>query len=228
MNYLIAFMVPIGGFFWATAYFLIILKGIKDKAHGMPLIAMALNFTWEFIHVFIYPSNGISLYLNFTWFLLDLGIAFTYFKYSYNFFHLFYAIRKPHWLILSLSVFLIGFMLNLYGEQFFSQLQNIITKDFIFAEVLVGFIVYLFVPACMVAMLFQRKNSRGQSFLIAFSFTISIICYVIEILFNPYHHQWGNSFMMMLMATCIIIQVYYAILIFNQMKKEGKNPWSVL
>lgn len=228
MKYIIALLVPIGGLFWAIAYFLVIFKGIKDKAHGMPLVPLALNFTWEFIHVFIYPSNGISLYLNLIWFLLDLGIAFTYFKYSYNSFNIFYNVKKTHWLILSLSTFFIGFMLNLYGEQFFSQLQNIISKEMIFAEVLVGFIVYLFVPACMIAMFFQRKNSQGQSFLIAFSFSISIIFYVIEILFNPYHHQWGNSFMMVLMATCIIIQVYYAVLIYNQIKNEGNNPWKIL
>jgi hypothetical protein len=226
MKYLIALMVPIGGVLWTTAYLLIILKGIKDKTHGMPLVALALNFTWEFIHVFVYPSNGISLYLNTSWFLLDLGIAYTYFKYSYKSFNMFYSITKIHWLVLSLCTFFIGFMLNLLAEQFFSQLQNVVTKERIFAEVLVGFIVFLFVPACMIAMLFQRNSSQGQSFIVAFSLTLSIICYVMEILFNPFHHQWGNPFMMMLMAICIIIQVYYTVLIYNQLKKEGKNPWT--
>jgi hypothetical protein len=226
MKYIIALMVPIGGLLWTTAYLLIVLKGIKDKAHGMPLVALALNFTWEFIHVFIHPSYGISLYLNASWFLLDLGIAYTYFKYSHKSFNMFYSIKKTHWLVLSLATFFIGFMLNLFAEQFFSQLQNTVTKELIFAEVLVGFIVFLFVPACMIAMLFQRKSSRGQSFFIAFSFSISILCYVMEISFNPFHHQWGNPFMMVLMATCIIVQVYYTVLIYNQMKKEGKNPWT--
>jgi len=228
MKYFIALMVPLGGLFWGLAYLFIVLKGIKDKAHGMPLVALAFNFTWEFTHVFIYPSNGISLYLNLSWFLLDLGIAYTYFRYSYKSFNIFYSINKVHWLLLSLSIFLIGFMLNLYAERFFSQLQSIITKEIIFAEVLVGFIVFLFVPACMIVMLFQRNSSQGQSFIIAFSLSISIVCYVIEILFNPFHHQWGNPFMMLLMAVCVIIQVYYTVLIYNQMKNEGKNPWAIL
>lgn len=218
---------PIGGLFWASAYLLTVLKGIKDKTYGMPLIPLALNISWEFIHVFLYPSNGISLYLNLSWFLLDLGIAYTYFKYGYQSFNAFYSIKKTHWLVMSLSALFLGFMLNFFAEGFFSQLQNIITKEMIFAEVLVGFIVFLFIPGCMIAMLFQRKNSDGQSFIIALSFTISIICYVLEILFNPFHHQWGNSFMMTLMATCIIIQVYYTVLIYNQIKKEGKNPWKL-
>ncbi|TDB67391.1 transmembrane-type terpene cyclase [Arundinibacter roseus] len=225
MKYIIALLVPIGGLLWTSAYLLIVLKGIKDKAHGMPLVALALNFTWEFVHVFIYPSYGISLYLNLSWFLIDLGITYTYFRYSYKSFEMYYSINKVHWLLLSITTLVLAFMLNYYAEGYFSQLQNITTKELLFAEVLVGFIVFLFVPGCMIAMLFQRKSSQGQSFFIGLALSISIIIYVLEISFNPFHHQWGNPFMMVLMAVCIILQMYYTVLIYHQMKQEGKNPW---
>jgi len=228
MKYIIAMMLPIGGLFWTLAYLLIFLKGIKDKSYGMPLVPMAFNFTWELIHSFIYPSNGISLYLNISWFLIDLGIVYTYFRYSYNSFTIFYSIKKMHWLGLSLSTFFIAFMLNFYGELFFSVLQNKITKELIYAEVLVGFIVFIPIPACMIVRLFQQKNSIGQSFIIALCLAISIISYTLEISFNPFHHQWGNPFMMSLMATCVIFQLYYTLLIYNMVVREGSNPWKII
>lgn len=218
---------PIGGLFWTIAYLLIFLKGMKDKYYGMPLVPMAFNFTWELIHSFIYPSNGISLYFNISWFLLDLGIVFTYFKYSFKSFNNLYSIKKVHWLGLSIFTFCIAFLLNLYGELFFSELQNKITKEPLYAEVLVGFIVFLLIPTCMIVRLFQQNDSKGQSFLIAFCLTISIIFYTLEISFNPFHHQWGNTFMMTLMASCVIFQLYYTFLIYNKLIEEGSNPWKI-
>jgi len=229
MKYIIAMMLPIGGLFWTVAYILIFFKGMKDKSYGMPLVPMAFNFTWELIHSFIYPSShSISLYFNISWFLIDLGIVYTYFKYSYNSFNNFYSIKKVHWLGLSIFTFFIAFMLNFYGELFFSGLQNEITKELLYAEVMVGFIVFLLIPTCMIVRLFQQKDSMGQSFTIALCLTISIIFYTLEISFNPFHHQWGNPFMMLLMASCVIFQLYYTILIYNKLIQEGLNPWKII
>ena len=36
------------GLFWSLTYIFIIHRGHIDKAHGMPLWALALNFAWEF------------------------------------------------------------------------------------------------------------------------------------------------------------------------------------
>lgn len=121
MKYIIAMMLPIGSLFWTVAYLLFFLKGMKDKSYGMPLVPMAFNFTWELIHSFIYPStHNISLYFNISWFLIDLGIVYTYFNYSYNSFNNFYSIKKVHRLGLSILTFFIAFMFN-FMESFFSQ-----------------------------------------------------------------------------------------------------------
>jgi hypothetical protein len=121
MKYIIAMILPIGGLFWTVAYLLIFLKGMKDKSYVMPLVPMAFNFIWELIHSFIYPSSHkISLYFNISWFLIDFGIVYTYFNYSYNSFNNFYSIKKVHRLGLSIFTFFIAFMLN-FMESFFSQ-----------------------------------------------------------------------------------------------------------
>src|SRR5690554_7553597 len=63
-----------GGIFWLLVYIEIIRKGFKDKTYGMPLAALLVNISWEFISSFVFPAEGIQLYINYLWFFLDLVI----------------------------------------------------------------------------------------------------------------------------------------------------------
>ena len=45
---------------WIVAYVLIIRQGFKDRTYGIPMLCIALNFTWEFIYAvdFPFPQNA--------------------------------------------------------------------------------------------------------------------------------------------------------------------------
>ena len=43
----------VSGIFWTIAYINIIYRGFKDKACGMPLMVLGLNWSWEFIFAFM-------------------------------------------------------------------------------------------------------------------------------------------------------------------------------
>jgi hypothetical protein len=63
----------IGSVLWVLAYILMIRKGFQDQTYGLPLLAITLNFTWEFIYVFIYPPvNRTVLWLRIAWLVFDV------------------------------------------------------------------------------------------------------------------------------------------------------------
>ena len=43
-------LVAISGIAWTIVYIELIRKGFKEKACGMPLFALTLNFAWEIIY----------------------------------------------------------------------------------------------------------------------------------------------------------------------------------
>jgi hypothetical protein len=63
----------IGSLLWVLAYILMIVRGFRDRTYGLPLVAITLNFTWEFIYVVIYPpDNKAVLWLRILWLVVDV------------------------------------------------------------------------------------------------------------------------------------------------------------
>ena len=50
----------ISGICWTIVYAFLAYRSFKDKSYGMPLAALALNFTWEFTFSFIYPPASVG------------------------------------------------------------------------------------------------------------------------------------------------------------------------
>lgn len=62
------------GVCWMIAYALIIRRGFFDRSYGMPLVAVCVNISWEFIFTFLNPHEAPQNYINAGWLLLDLFI----------------------------------------------------------------------------------------------------------------------------------------------------------
>lgn len=59
---------------WMVAYALIIRRGWLDRSYGMPLVAVCVNISWEFIFTFLIPHEVPQSYINAGWLVLDLFI----------------------------------------------------------------------------------------------------------------------------------------------------------
>ncbi len=70
------------GVFWLIAYLLIIKRGYRDKACGMPMAALCLNISWEFIFSFVIPHSGIQRIIDIAWFAFDTVIVAQYLRYE--------------------------------------------------------------------------------------------------------------------------------------------------
>ncbi|TCN56236.1 hypothetical protein D0809_13980 [Flavobacterium circumlabens] len=223
MKYINALLGLLGVFSWIFAYVLITRRGLKDKTYGMPLIPLALNLGWEFVFSFCFPLNLYSQVTNALWFFCDLGIVYTYFKYGYSSFNKFYGLEKKQWYFISVFAFLIGFLINFLGYKFFSQYLN----HFPSAEipVLTAWLILLATPACMLAMFFQRRNSQGQSFIIISIMLLGNFFFILQFFINPFYYKWSNPFLVLIITVSVVIELYYAKLLYKQLIKEGLNPW---
>jgi hypothetical protein len=71
-----AFYTYLSGLFWTLTYLLIIDQGRKDHTYGMPLVALCLNISWEFIFTVVHPHGPVQRRINLIWLLLDCVILF--------------------------------------------------------------------------------------------------------------------------------------------------------
>jgi hypothetical protein len=65
----------IGAIVWIVAYVIFIVRGQRDRASPMPVVAVCLNITWEFVYTFIWPPEWpVLLPIRLTWLALDAVI----------------------------------------------------------------------------------------------------------------------------------------------------------
>ncbi len=74
----------ISGISWTLAYIILIRRGFADKTYGMPLFALSLNLSWEFLFAFVFRDSNVTVQgvVNIIWCLFDVVIVYTYFRYG--------------------------------------------------------------------------------------------------------------------------------------------------
>src|SRR5215207_3603612 len=70
------------GVLWTLAYLLIIRQGFLDRTYGMPLAALCVNLSWEFVFAFVYPHDLPQRAVNVAWLAFDLVILFQFLLYG--------------------------------------------------------------------------------------------------------------------------------------------------
>lgn len=146
------------GFFWTVVYIDSIRIGIKDRSYAMPLWALGLNISWELL----YFVNGLGLdvqtIINGTWFLFDIGLVYTYFRYGRK-----YITQDIHarWFYLwGVLVLIVSFLL-----QYIFFLEFHIPTSAIYT----AFLQNLLMSILFINMLVKRGSSEGQTMIIAVS-----------------------------------------------------------
>ena len=78
----------ISGICWTVVYIDGIRLGFKDCSYAIPFYALARNISWELLQTFYGFQRAISVQtvINAVWFLFDIGILITYFKFGWRYF----------------------------------------------------------------------------------------------------------------------------------------------
>jgi hypothetical protein len=152
------------GIFWLITYLLIIKRGYQDKACGMPMAALCLNISWEFIFSFVHPHTGIQLVINIAWFALDSIIVLQYLRYERT--------RQPA--DISAALFYAGF-LSILIASFLTVLLT--TREFSnWVGNYAAFGQNLLMSILFVRMLLERKDLAGQSLYIGLAKMLGTFC----------------------------------------------------
>lgn len=206
-------LVAISGICWSAVYIDSIYLGFKQKTYAMPLFALGLNICWEGIYsctdLFIRSEVNVQAVANAAWFLLDIVILITYFRYAK-------AECKTEterkffipWTILALAVCFVLQILfiaefgDVDGEKYSAFLQNIAMS------------------LCYLYMLRSRGSSRGQSRLIAVCKCLGTLTPTILGTLE------GNTFILVTGIICFIFDMIYIIAIWKVSAAEAKQALS--
>ncbi|MCI5918904.1 MAG: hypothetical protein MRZ75_06240 [Roseburia sp.] len=167
---MILFLTLLSGIAWTIVYEESIRVGFKDKTYCMPLFALALNICWEGLYsgLGILEPNGAQTVVNIIWFLCDILITVTYFKYAKPDFpdH-----AKKYFIPFSVLAFISCFLIQYgfyvefgrhMGSRYSAFLQNVAMS-----------ILFLI-------MLFRRDSSKGQNMTIAIAKWIGTLAPAIQ------------------------------------------------
>ena len=213
-------------------------RGFRDRACGMPLVALALNLGWEAVAVFVYPSHGwvevpffpgggISERTGMAiWFVCDLALLATWLRYSYPKVSRHYGLSRPAWAALTVLAFGASLLFMLVAWPFLGGLQPYFNGSTYEGGAFIAFIQNAIMSALFVQRLLLERDSRGQSFNIA----------LLKLIGTPLSIGWlyvyergqAATVVAVLVALILILDVLYAALIYRQLRRDGLNPWTRL
>lgn len=215
----------LSGLFWTITYILIIRRGHIDKAHGMPLWALALNFAWEFNYSFVTPSPAPQLYVNIVWCLFDVVILYHFFKYCRIDYPNMDKVKMYALTILAFVVcwlFVVAIQMDFWpyatadyplgmGRAYSAYLMNT-SMSILFVYFILG-----------------RNNVLGQSIYIAIAkwlgtifAWIPFVMYAGVVPGTPDPSSW---FFPLTYVTIFIFDVIYICQVYYKTKELGMNPW---
>lgn len=198
------------GLCWAIAYFLIIRRGLRDRTYGMPIVAVCVNISWEFIFSFLIPHQPPQQYINISWFLLDLfilGQLLRYWRSDFPFLDriIFYP-------------FVVASLLASFGLIYTMTLE---LED---CGAYSAFGQNFLMSILFMIMLFRRNSLRGQSVYIALSKMVgTALACTAAYLYVPLAGQ--SALLQYLFIATLFFDLNYVAAVYYVGRKEGLAVW---
>lgn len=223
---------------WILTYIAIIYRGFKDQSYGMPIVALTLNVSWEVVFsLFIppygtadaalIPHGGLKAQVIFLiWATLNLVILYTYFKYGYKYFEKAYNISKTQWIAFTVAMLIFSFFIMYTGGLFFWQFEEHFGHDQMEGAKLIAFVQNALMSISFIAMFYMRGSTDGQSFTIAWAKWIgtSMTGGIIYVLSRPDEWYFVGTFI----VAVFVADVYYMVIVYRALRRQGINPWTRL
>ncbi|WP_224371024.1 transmembrane-type terpene cyclase [Hyalangium versicolor] len=140
----------LGCVFWVAAYVFIIWQCARDKSYGLPLVAICMNLSWEFLASWVLP-NPVPLWHFFdrVWFFVDLIIVYQLLRHGRQW-QTIPEVRDHFYAIIGVTTVLSGIGLYAFYVQYYDLLG------------LVGaFMINLVMSVTFVFFYFSRRHQGG-------------------------------------------------------------------
>ncbi len=205
---MVTFLTLICGICWAGVYVESIRIGFKQKTYSMPFFALALNIAWEGIACYVGKTNypGIQGVINLVWFILDIVILVTYFKFGKEEFSSYADSR--FFIPWSVLVLIMAFAVQ-YAFRVELPTDNLGSGIAAFLQNLIMSFVYI-------SMLVHRKSDKGQSLIIAFCKWIGTLAPTIT-----FGAIGGDTLILVLGIFCSVFDILYIVMLWD-IKHEKK------
>jgi hypothetical protein len=199
---------------WVGAYFLMIRKSHRDRAYGLPLLAICLNFSWEFLGSFVfYDPIKLWVYTNRAWLAFDL-VVFGQLLYFGRELQTIPEIRKHYLKVVALTLVLAATGEYLFVECYHDRLG-----------LMTAFIINAIMSVLFVSLYFSRREHlRGLSLGAAWlkllgSFGPAIQC---QILIRMLDNRLPQiSFLTFLSVLILVADVLYIGLLSNALRQRA-------
>jgi len=204
-------VIGIGGVLWIAVYVLIIARGFKDRACGMPLLALAVNFSWEVMWGFVLPDKPPMDTVNQVWAVIDVLIVVQYLRWGRRDFPPF---APASWFVPTVALtFVFGFL--------FVYLGTYELRDW---EIGGGYIAYLdnvMMSALFLHWAMTRDHVLGQSMWVAVCKGLGTLS--LSFAQHEINEQilGGSPFLTNLFVLCAVLDLAYAVLLYRRMKACG-------
>lgn len=203
---------------WTLAYALMARRGLKDKTFGMPILALAIDISWEFYFTFFsgwpIPQRAPAAF----WFALNLGVLYTVYRYGRDDFE-WPLLRRWFGTVVSLSLGIAFFLLYNF-VQAFDDHYGALSASF-------AMLVY---TTLLPVMLIRRNSIRGQSIYIA-------ILILVGDLGGFFATVWAQAnldtnlpagWMYAINLYVLPCHLFYVWLVWWVARRDGINPWKRL
>ena len=200
---------------WLAAYIVIIKRGFQDKSYGMPAALVGPNLAWEGLLIFYFPAPGAAWKGGYVlWLIADLLILYTCLRWGpADFTNRF--VRR--WFY---PLFAVGVFLGLYAEWAFMTVYNDIYG------VILGWIMAITNGGLMIAMLLRRGEVRGQSVYIALFILLGNTFGYFQNLLLPMPPPPFPVALVHPLAVCAVtLNALYVLMIWDQCRQQGIDPW---
>ncbi len=189
----------IGDVLWIVAYVLTIRKGFTDRTYGLPMLCIALNFTWEFIYavIFAFPNTIIQV-LRWIWLIADIVIVYQLFRYG-RAWQTVPLIRK-YFYPLCVAMFVFAYVGQLTFHYSFADQWGM--QD--------AYMINLVMSILFVGMYFGRPGEKGLSIGAAWAKMLGTGILSVGSCFMPV-----SSFLVFLFVTIFLFDVAYIVLLYQ-------------
>lgn len=197
------------GLLWTVAYALIIRRSALDRASGMPMTALCLNFAWEIYYSVVSPHPAPQVYVNWTWVLLDVVIFAQFVKYARAEFE---PALSPR---LFFPVLAFTFALAFFGVV--ATEHDLHDTDGMYS----AFGINVVMSFLFIRMLLRRGDVRGQSLYIALAKGIGTFCLCIV----AYGEHPERHLLNVFYVGSVVFDAAYVVLLAKRSRELDIDPW---